>query len=120
MVDVDLVNSLQSLLEERGLLNDIRAKLRSTVLQLLKNNDDPTDVDKKSGSKKAVSAFVVKHGTAAIELCFDLLSTLELNETLSVLQAETGFVSRRHISLFLHLQYAEARSAMQPSRPCIL
>ena len=29
MVDIDLVNSLQSLLEDQGILNDIRAKLRS-------------------------------------------------------------------------------------------
>jgi len=115
MVDIDLVNSLQSLLEDQGILNDIRAKLRSGVLHLLKNNANNNDSSIKSKTKSAVGAFVSRHGTAALELCFDLLTALELHETLSVLQAESGFVSYLPIIRYydsIHLRFSMGRTTL--------
>jgi hypothetical protein len=87
----EVVAAVQEILERDGVLQSMRAKLRSTISHLLLQAN-PDDQVKTSNN---VTNFVdeYEYGKMSLELVRDVLSSLGLVETLTVFDAECGVKS---------------------------
>ena len=109
-VSTEIVDAVQQLLEKEGVLQSIRAQLRSSVINALATKDGERRASKtvefagkESGEsfRKEVSSTSAKFtfrlltflGRGSILCVMDLLQKLNLRETMAVFEAEVGMVS---------------------------
>jgi hypothetical protein len=86
MASLEVVNAIQQTLEKDGILQSIRAQIRSCVFKVITNDGDihfENDAARFNNSK---------NGTTSLDIVHDLLKSLNLKETLYMFEAETGKV----------------------------
>ena len=91
MASLELVNAVQRTLEKEGVLSDIRATLRASVLKALSRTKDSDSNSYNNSKKDNIKAFIKRNECKlAIDVVRDLMVVLGLNESLCVFDAETG------------------------------
>lgn len=95
MISVEAVDAIQQALERDGMLQKIRAQLRTSVYQILSQKDGPVKSSKKSFPKNDVN-----HSLAA-ELVRGYLADLNMKETLMSFDSEfDGVCNVSHHTIF--------------------
>ena len=83
MTSLKIVDAVQELMAKNGSLGEIKASLRSNVISILTNEMEP--------KANSVAAYAEDEtGKLSLSLVRDLLSTLDMKNTLRVFEAESG------------------------------
>ena len=83
MASIKIVDAVQELMAKNGSLGELRANLRSNVISILSNEMEP--------KANSVAAYAEDEtGKLSLSLVRDLLSTLDMKNTLRVFEAECG------------------------------
>jgi len=94
MASLELVNAVQRTLEKEGVLSDIRATLRASVLKALSRTKDSDSNSYNNSKKDNIKAFIKRNECKlAIDVVRDLMVVLGLKESLCVFDAETGITT---------------------------
>ena len=89
MATTEVINAVQQLLETEGVLQNIRAQLRASVISALNSKSSDRKIS------KANEFLATETGRASMLCVMDLLQKLNLRESLSVFEAEIGISHAR-------------------------
>jgi hypothetical protein len=87
MASLEIVDAIQTILDREGSLGEVKANLRSKVLKIL--TQEAADI-----VPNAASEFIKQdNGKVSMSLVVDLLSSLNMKNTLKIFEAESGVMS---------------------------
>jgi len=112
MATTEVINAVQQLLEEEGVLQQIRAQLRSSVINALNSKTADRKVS------KANEALTTATGRCAMLCVMDLMQKLNLRESLSVFEAEVG-TTRAHLADVTAKDAVASKLAINDDEPAL-